>query len=197
MQITIIRHGKTIANEKRLYCGKTDLPLLADNGIEPSKYPKSPDLYFTSGMLRANQTLDLIYGNVKREKLPELAEYNFGDFEMKSHAELEGRDDYQKWITDDRGNVPCPNGESRAKFKGRVLYGFICLCIKSRAADSVFVVCHGGVIVNLMDCLFPGTKNFYEWQPPVGGGYILNRKTEETNENLFNGVYSFDFSSLR
>ena len=27
MSIYLIRHGKTEANEKRLYCGSTDLPL--------------------------------------------------------------------------------------------------------------------------------------------------------------------------
>jgi len=33
MKIYLIRHGKTTANEKHLYCGSTDLPL-SENGIK-------------------------------------------------------------------------------------------------------------------------------------------------------------------
>ena len=34
MRIYLIRHGKTEANERRLYCGSTDLPLSRQGAAE-------------------------------------------------------------------------------------------------------------------------------------------------------------------
>ena len=201
MRIHLIRHGRTAANEKKLYCGKTDLPLLLDikdekgEGIVPAKYPQDIDLFFTSGMLRANQTLELIYGPVRSEALPELAEYNFGDFEMKSHNELKNDPAYQAWIADDTGKTPCPGGESREQFKRRVLSGFALLIEKNRKVNTTLTVCHGGAIVYIMDSLFPDIRHFYEWQPANGGGYTITI-TEEKNEKNITCGYRYDFSSL-
>jgi alpha-ribazole phosphatase len=75
MHIHLIRHGKTTANEQKLYCGATNIPL-SDNGItellelkEQGVYPKDVAIYFTSGLLRTGQTLDLLYGMVHRKAL--------------------------------------------------------------------------------------------------------------------------------
>jgi alpha-ribazole phosphatase len=173
MEIHIIRHGKTLANEKRLYCGQTDLPLsengakeiaqLKDRGI----YPDS-GAYFTSGLLRCEQTLDIIFGGVQREAVPGLAECRFGEFEMKSYEQLRERADYQAWINDETGNFECPGGESRKRFEKRVINAF------KQIKEPAFVVCHGGAIATIMEYLFPKTKNFYEWQPGPGRGYTLS-----------------------
>jgi len=177
--IYLIRHGATIANEQKLYCGGTDLPLsqggasdierLSGQGI----YPPDADAYFTSTLARTRQTLDVIYGRVDRTALPQLAECSFGDFEMKSYDQLKGREDYRAWISDQTGMVACPNGESRRQFERRVLAGYGLLAEKSRRCGTVLAVCHGGVIACIMEHLFPGKQNFYEWQPGPGRGYRL------------------------
>ena len=179
MKLHLIRHGKTAANEQRLYCGQTDLPL-SENGIaliktlkEQGVYPENIDLFFTSGLLRANQTINGIYGAVDTETIAELAEFKFGQFEMKSHEDLKEYPDYQAWITDETGRVPCPGGESRQQFSVRVLAGYGLLMKKSANAESSLLVSHGGVIAFIMDYLFPNAFNFYEWQPEPGRGYTL------------------------
>jgi len=180
MQIHIIRHGKTSANEQKLYCGATDLPL-SENGIaelaslkQQGIYPKSANLYFTSGLLRTRQTLDILYGSVKSTALPQLKEFNFGSFEMKSYDILKNQDDYQAWITDEDGHVSCPGGDNRQVFTRRVIEGFELLKKHIHAScNSALVVAHGGVIVSIMEHLFPNTRNFYEWQPKPGRGYTL------------------------
>jgi len=179
MLIHLIRHGRTLPNEKKLYCGQTDVPLseqgaaslldLKQQGI----YPKDIGMFFTSGLLRTEETLNLLYGSVHREILPQLAEYRFGDFEMKSYAELKKQTCYQAWITDKTDLVCCPGGESRQLFNRRVFAGFDTLMEKARQADVALAVCHGGVIVTIMDFLFPDTRHFYEWQPEPGRGYSL------------------------
>jgi len=179
MEIHLIRHGKTMANEQKLYCGTTDLPL-SEAGIaelrhlkEQGIYPKSADLYYTSGLLRAEQTLDLLYGSVKRSVMPALAEFNFGDFEMKSYETLKERHDYQVWITDNTGLVTCPNGDNRQDFIRRCTQGYAQVELNARNVLNSFVVCHGGVIACIMEFLFPDTHNFYEWQPETGRGYTI------------------------
>jgi len=178
-EIHIIRHGKTEANEQKLYCGATDLPL-SSNGIaelvdlkRQCIYPKHADLFFTSGLVRAEQTLDLLYGSVHRIALPKLAEFNFGSFEMQSHETLKGRSDYQAWIADESGALPCPGGESRQGFARRVTEGYELLTEHMQHGKDLFVVCHGGTIACIMEHLFPNTHNFYEWQPKPGRGYTL------------------------
>ena len=175
-RLYLIRHGKTEANEKRLYCGQTDLPLseagrkeiegLVSEGI----YPEISDMrFFTSGLRRTDETLTLIYGPVPRTPLPELAEYRFGEFEMQSYEDLKERAEYQSWIMDETEKIACPGGESREQFKERVIAGFKSIANKKNA----LVLCHGGVITCIMEYLYPGEKNFYEWQPATGRGYVL------------------------
>ena len=187
MEIHLIRHGKTLANEKKLYCGKTDLPLseigkeelisLINQGI----YPPPADMFFTSGLLRADQTLDVIYGNVGRITVPDIAEYHFGLFDMKSYEELKEQDDYQAWITDETGVVSCPGGESKIQFEKRIIEGYTCILDKllQAGSNSAFVSCHGGTITCIMEYLMPGQKNFYEWQPQPGRGYTLYYVSEQ------------------
>jgi len=175
MEIHIIRHGKTMANEKRLYCGHTDLPL-SETGVsqlDGFEYPQNIDLFFTSGLLRTQQTIEKIYGPVTTEAIPQLAEFNFGQFEMKSYEDLKEQPDYQAWITDETGLVSCPSGENKQEFMKRILAGYDTLFEKSKQANAVVLATHGGVIASIMDYLFPGICNFYEWQPQPGCGYTL------------------------
>ena len=94
-RLVLLRHGRTEGTERHLYYGATDLPLLED-GVQDLQlaaargvYP-SPDgfTFATSGMLRANQTLRAIYGDVPFSVIGDLREVNFGIFEMKSYEDL-------------------------------------------------------------------------------------------------------------
>lgn len=177
MDITLIRHGKTEANERRLYCGKTDLPL-SENGIAAltelrcCKYPNIDDVrVYTSGMLRAEMTLDILYGAISHDTVSGMREMDFGRFEMHSYDELKEDAEYIEWITDTSGEYVCPGGESSALFKKRVFAAFDSLV---ENGSSALVVCHGGVIAEIMARLFPNEgKNFYEWQPGAGCGYTI------------------------
>lgn len=178
MDVILIRHGRTEANERRLYCGATDLPL-SEAGLASLRqqaaeciYPDAAGLrIYTSGMLRADQTLAEIYGIAPQDTLSGMRELDFGRFEMHSYEELKDDPDYIAWISDDSGNTPCPGGESSMEFRRRVFDSFDSLLAQGYSA---LVVCHGGVIAELMARLFPDHgKNFYEWQPSAGCGYAI------------------------
>jgi len=185
MKIYLIRHGYTHANEKKLYAGATDLPL-SQAGVRALKelraqgiYPGEADLYFTSGLLRTEQTLELICGPVQATALPSLAEYNFGQFEMHSYERLKEREDYTAWVADQTDLLSCPGGENRQQFYTRVQKGLAQLFENSRGKHSVLAVLHGGVIARIMQILLPGVREFYMWQPMPGRGFVLEYKNGE------------------
>ena len=114
MKLTLLRHGQTEGSLRDLYYGATDLPVLPESlaALHESagRYPTAPR-YYTSGLLRTEQTLQAIYGDVPHTALPGLREMDFGDFEMRSYEELKDDPAFRRWMTDSEHN-PCPNGES-------------------------------------------------------------------------------------
>lgn len=170
MTIYLIRHGKTEANEKHLYCGSRDLPL-SDAGREELRglhYGIKNVRFLTSGMKRTNETLQILFGDVPFEVEPRFREVDFGIFEMQSFEELKNTPAYQAWLTGDNdANVP-PNGESGVQMRQRVLAAF------SEIREDTCIITHGGVIAAIMEHLFPDeNKNRYEWQPKNGCGYAI------------------------
>ena len=174
MTIYLIRHGKTSANEKRLYCGSTDLPL-SDAGKEELRsvhYDIKNVRFLTSGMKRTNETLHILFGDVPYEVDSRFREVDFGIFEMHSYEELKDTPEYQNWLTGDNdANIP-PQGESGVQMKERVLNAF------SEIKESTCIITHGGCIAAIMDHLFPEEcKNRYQWQPKNGSGYIITNRS--------------------
>ena len=171
MTIYLIRHGKTSANEKHLYCGSTDLPL-SDAGKEELRsvhYDIKNVRFITSGMKRTNETLHILFGDVPYEVDPRFREVDFGIFEMQSFEQLKDTPEYQTWLTgDNNANIP-PRGESGLQMKARVLGAF------SEIKEDTCIITHGGVIAAIMEHLFPEeNKNHYQWQPKPGYGYVLD-----------------------
>lgn len=176
-QILLLRHSLTEANEKRLYCGKTDLPLsprglalARERALEGRFKAADFDAFFTSGMRRTDETLRLFFGNVAFTRISALRELDFGDFEMQSYEALRARADYQRWISGDERKNRCPGGESAEDMEQRCLPAFVELLKHERAA----IVTHGGVIAAIMAHYFPREeKNRYQWQPEPAGAYLL------------------------
>ena len=174
MTIYLIRHGKTEANEKHLYCGSTDLSLSVAGRAELQDihYDIKNVRFLTSGMKRTNETLQILFGDVPYEVDYRFREVNFGIFEMHSYDELKGTPEYQTWLTgDNEANIP-PQGESGEQMKARVLEAF------AEIQADTCIVTHGGVIAAIMEHLFPEeNKNRYEWQPKPGHGYVIRKDT--------------------
>ena len=171
MTIYLIRHGKTEANEKHLYCGSTDLSLSETGKAELQElhYDIKNAHFITSGMKRTNETLQILFGDVPYKEDPRFREVDFGVFEMHSYEALKDSPDYQTWITgDNNANIP-PKGESGEQMKARVLAAF------SEIRQDSCIITHGGVIAAIMGHLFPeDKKNLYQWQPNPGQGYRIS-----------------------
>ena len=171
MTIYLIRHGRTEANERHLYCGSTDLPLsnVGRAELEHLQYDIKNVRFITSGMKRTNETLHILFGDVTYEVEPRFREVDFGIFEMHSYEDLKDTPEYQAWLTgDNEANIP-PQGESGVQMKERVLQAF------SEIQEDACIITHGGVIAAIMEYLFPGeNKNRYEGQPKNGCGYAIS-----------------------
>jgi alpha-ribazole phosphatase len=188
MDIILIRHGRTSANGMGLYCGRTDIGLSGDDSAEAAacadmlgEFLGSVDRVVTSGMKRTNETARLILGSdVQLYESRDLMEYDFGEFEMKGYDDLKLLPEYVEWIEDEMGRVSCPGGEDKSSFEKRVICGFENLLAGARrdGVSRMLVVSHGGPIVRIMDHLFPGSRNFYEWQPSYMKGYVVSISCE-------------------
>ena len=170
MTIYLIRHGKTPANERRLYCGSTDLSL-SEKGREELldiRYDIPNVRFRTSGMKRANETMELLFPGIPYDTDPRFREVDFGRFEMHSYQELKDDPEYLAWLTGDNdANVP-PGGESGEQMTRRVLEAF------SELSEDTCIVTHGGVIAAILAHLFPGEgRHRYQWQPKNGCGYRI------------------------
>ncbi len=177
-KIHLIRHGQTMANERHLYCGSSDLPL-SDAGAEALRslaakggYPAAEQCRLCiSGMLRTRQTAEILFGSVSFEVLPAFREIDFGVFELHSYEELKDRADYQAWLTGDNERNRCPGGESGVDMVRRIMPAFRELLADGR--DTI-LVSHGGVIAAILDELYPHSgKSRYEWQPQPGYGWTI------------------------
>lgn len=177
VKIHLIRHSLTEANEKWLYCGFSDLPLSPNGEILvrhhalTGGYPAPENCcVYTSGMKRTEQTLQLLYGEIPHQSLPELREMNFGDFELNSYEKLKEDKAYLKWLSDGGETYPCPGGESAESFRKRVLRSMEELL----TGGDAIVLCHGGVIAAIMAHYFSHeTKSRYDWQPKPAEGYTM------------------------
>ena len=167
MKLTLLRHGETDGSRRDLYYGAADIPALPESLAalreNAAAYPRAAR-YYTSGLLRTEQTLEAIYGPVAHQQLPGLREMNFGDFEMKSYQELKDTAAYQAWITDVEHNV-CPNGESAPQVLERNRAAIA--QVLASEEDAVCVV-HGGVTAGLMMTWFGGGRYDYSVKPGTG-----------------------------
>lgn len=189
--IHFIRHGFSVGNAHKWYYGWADLPLTED-GITQLKALQAQGIYpplqdadcYTSGLLRTEQTLQAIYGDVPHRTIPAMKEMNFGRWECKTFEELQREPEFDLWMADKTGDFVFPGGDSILSFYARVqgglkeLMGYHRLKELSHrhsGKDAVSVmICHGGVISACMENLFPAQKpSFWDWIPDPGHGYTV------------------------
>ena len=192
LKVYLVRHGKTIANENWLYCGQTDVPLTEAGAEELSEkrakggYPDIEGMQvYTSGLLRTEQTLEILFGAVPHKILPEMMEINFGDFEMRSYEQMKEDPEYIAWCEgDNEANIPPGEGaESGYMMQDRV---FRCFDELLKKGEDFLLVSHGGPITSLFMRYVTDTgKNWYELHPGNGEGFCL----EFGEDKEFTGWY--------
>ena len=169
MRLYFIRHGQTAGNAQGRYVGATDEPL-CDQGVRQlgkAAYP-AVDLVWVSPMKRCLETAELIAPGARLLTVNDFRECDFGEFEYKNYAELNGQADYQAWI-DSGGTLPFPGGESREEFSARCAGAFEALMEKADFSRDAALVVHGGTIMAILEKFGWPRRDYYDYQLPCGG----------------------------
>ena len=188
-ELILIRHGKTAGNLLGRYIGsRTDEPLCDEGreGLAGKKLPEVERLY-VSPMKRCVETAEILWPGFdwkKMQKVTDLRECDFGDFENKNYKELSGNGDYQAWI-DSNGTLPFPNGESMDAFKSRCLEAFARIVEDVSGAEQEWIasgktgifragiVVHGGTIMAILEQYGYPKAAYFDYQVKNGCGYRL------------------------
>ena len=188
-ELILIRHGKTAGNLLGRYIGsRTDEPL-CDEGREGLAGKQLPEVerLDVSPMKRCVETAEILwpgFDRKKMQKVTDLRECDFGDFENKNYKELSGNGDYQAWI-DSNGTLPFPNGESMDAFKSRCLEAFARIVEEVSGAEQEWIasgktgifragiVVHGGTIMAILEQYGYPKAAYFDYQVKNGCGYRL------------------------
>ncbi|MCM1026330.1 MAG: histidine phosphatase family protein [Roseburia sp.] len=179
MKIYLIRHGQTKGNREGRYVGRTDEPLLAEAREQLLEKRNSartvlePDILYVSPMRRCRETARLLFPGREQNVAEDLRECDFGEFEYRNYAELNGNPAYQRFI-DSGGVSGFPGGESLQQFQERCVREFRSALdsVRGRKPDArVAFVVHGGTIMAVLDRFSQPHRDYFEWQAGNGSGY--------------------------
>ena len=187
----LIRHGNTKGTTDRLFYGSTDLPLTQEGKNEIKKlckkgiYPLADNaLLYTSGMLRTEETFEIIYGKLEHSQVSDLRELGIGNFEMKTYEEVMENEEGKAWLSGEKKNIDFPGGDTHNEFNERIKRGlnriFKETCEAGENKEKAIAVLHGAVIASAMTMMFPGVKeDLWRWIPDPGCGYkVVFRKNK-------------------
>lgn len=180
IEICWIRHGKTPANERKCYLGRTQEVLSERGRREISRkrdsYPAA-DVVVGSPMLRCIQTAELLYPGQDVKTFADFREMDFGIFEGKNYLELSAVPEYQAWI-DSNARLPIPGGESRKAFIRRCQNGMQELVAwlsplvqGEQAYRRAAAIVHGGTIMALLSTYDQCGGDYFSYACENGGGY--------------------------
>jgi len=185
MTLVMLRHGETASNREHRYLGRTDEPLSGEGRVRLSDrrerkcYP-DVEVLFTSPMQRCVTTAEILYPDKEPVVIPEWTEMDFGAFEGRNYAELNGDERYQAWI-DSNGTLPFPEGENREEFLLRCEAGFnrmleilAEMAEKNMAPKTAGMIVHGGTIMSILSRYCGG--DYFDYQAANGEGYVCSLK---------------------
>ena len=199
MKCYLIRHGITEDNIELLFSGcRTDSPLTREGMDALMAVENVPEnsILFVSPMLRARQTAEIMFPDLKQTVIDEIREMDFGAFEAKNHKMLNGDPDYQAWL-DSGGYMKIPGGESIAVFKERILEGLkkAVQIARKEGADNVYIVAHGGTLMAAMSSLTG--EDYFDFNVPNGMGYCIELEADDAGNIVAAGSYDRFCGGLR
>ncbi len=169
-KLVLVRHGQSQWNLENRFTGWVDVPITALGQQEAHRAGQELkgirfDLAFTSGLMRAQQTLDIILEEIGQTSIPvkkdaALNERHYGDLQGLNKAETAKKyGDAQVHIWRRSFDIKPPNGESLKDTAARTLPYFRMFIQPAAAAgQNVLVSAHGNslrAIVMDLDKLTP------------------------------------------
>ena len=188
MRLLFVRHGQTEWNKQRKVQGHADIPLneygvyLAEKTYEGLK-DEHIDVCFTSPLIRAKKTAEIVLGNRDIPVYDEEAikEISFGEYEGVCIAgeHLEGDAlEFNKFFSDTGAYVPAEGGESIEHLMDRVGRFLNSLYDNKELKDkTVLISTHGAALKAMMNCIKGINDTALFWN----GGVSKNCAVAEVN----------------
>ena len=175
MKLHLLRHGETEYNAKHYYQGSRDIPLSDAGRAKLARADFDPDVVYVTPLMRTGQTAAVLFPDARQEVVEELREMNFGIFEGRSDAEMEGEPVYDAWIASE-WQLPCPGGETWADFADRSCAALDALIRKAHAEGraELVVIAHGGTQMAALHRHARPRRRLVEWLSKNGGGFVLD-----------------------
>lgn len=153
LELTIVRHGQTEGNLKRVYQGWTDTRLNSEGVRQAERLAvrlkeKELDAIYSSPLERALMTALAVnkYHGLEIKTVDHIKEINFGEWENMSQQQLdELYPDYMKRWRGDYRNFTAPGGESLDMAYSRI-NSWLERFIKKNPRGKVLIVSHAGAI---------------------------------------------------
>ena len=155
-RISVIRHGRTAANDKGIYIGRTDFPL-SDKGaaelagkMDEFRYPNVARVY-SSPLRRCTETAEILFPDVQIQTVDNLIEWISAHLREKSADELVHKPEFKEWL---KGGMDCrpPQGESVKEVQLRIFRSLREIIQDMMQEDLLHcaVITHGGMIANML-----------------------------------------------
>ncbi|MBI2616920.1 2,3-bisphosphoglycerate-dependent phosphoglycerate mutase [Candidatus Gottesmanbacteria bacterium] len=164
-RLVCIRHGESLWNAKSLWTGWTDIGL-SEKGKKEAETACNNlshihfDIAFTSTLVRAKETLEIMKRKLRIETLPTIEdasynERNYGIYTGKNKWDIESKVGKEEFIRIRRGwDVPIPQGESLKDVYNRVVPAFKKNILPYiQKGSNILFVTHGNTIRALMKFL--------------------------------------------
>ena len=202
-RMILIRHGESASNAGGWLSGQDSCGGLTDLGVAQAEALRDrlaadesmrPDVVLVSTMRRAVHTAEIISAplGLEPEQRAELMERTSGEAEGLTIAEYTEKYGTAPWT--DWENPLSPGGESGAEFADRVIRATDQV-VEDHRGKTVWVVCHGGVIMvsavrrwpNASDALHPlpvaspQNTSVSEWQVDADGVWKMARFADDTH----------------
>lgn len=195
-KLILIRHGQTDFNIQKRYCGYSN-PSLNEEGRRQVNLLKNTlcemkaDILYSSDLLRAMETAQILLPDMSIQKNEKLREYNFGVFEgltydeiMKTHAGI-----FSEWI-DDPSKRALPEGDSFISFSKRINDGLDSILLMNKQKIIVLVTHSGPIRLILSNILKYDADKFWKIKQDNAALNIINYngltvEVEMINNQLF------------
>ncbi|MEH6727261.1 MAG: 2,3-bisphosphoglycerate-dependent phosphoglycerate mutase [Hyphomicrobiales bacterium] len=196
--LVLVRHGQSEWNLKNLFTGWKD-PDLTERGVEEAKAGGRAlkakgitfDVAFTSDLIRAQHTCDLLLEELGQSDLPTIRDQALNERDYGDLAGLNKDDARKKWgeeqvhIWRRSYDVPPPGGESLKDTGARVLpYYMTEILPRVMAGEKVLVAAHGNSLRSLVMILEKlDTVQILEREIVTGQPMIFRLKADTTVES--------------
>jgi broad specificity phosphatase PhoE len=190
-RLILIRHGESVYNAQKKYCGQIDAPLSPKGerqarGLREKLAGIRLDAVYTSDLKRAVKTARIALGDVRAIRVRQMREMNFGVLEGLTYRQALEKypAPYKKWLEDPLKNPALPRAESVPAFKARVL-GALKKIVAANRGGTIAVFCHGGPISVFLASILK-TQDIWRYLPESVGIRVVEYRGGKPHVQPFN-----------